>query len=724
MKRFTSVIATAAFLLCLVQARSHAQKAKLVLTEAHATHYSIIYEAANRNAMKAAAELARQFKAMTGVDFPIVPASADFQGAFISVGKTPKAERLGLKPEPSGKTTACVRAIGDNLFLYGSADHHDAVMAFLEGDLHCRFFTPEITCYPDCGNSLVAEVDSRTEKVSFERRLVFTDYGLLLDSDWYRHNRVKTWEHFDHPRDWLCHTYSKITPPTEFAKSPELFAVVNGKPSSTMICPTHPENIRRAKELVRKAMELNPGKKLFSISENDGGYPYCQCKRCLDFIHDHGDAPIAAHLLLVNEVARSVADRAPGQLVEFIVYTPSFHKTPANIAMEPNVCMWYCANLPKEKRASELREWKNLVKDISVWEYDVDFSDYFHITSMFPGVVDDLKCYNGLGISGIMLQEVFGVRGGDLQRLRAWVLAKLLWDTSLDADGLALEYCRGVYGAAAEEMFAYYCMVNAPGKASRTIEEHYDRKEFLDRADALFKAALAKTPAECPALKEIETDYLPVLITRANDIFRGFPENKPVFPVEEYRRLLDEITRITSDCNIPKISELVDMPGYLRDRRQLLDTLENNNSSFQVYAVDGRLYNYPRTSDPLAEGQRGVTRQFCDGSWLVQWVLPTKLMHLNRPYQLEAEFRIEKPSISTTAIESGVYDAVQKKQICTSSINGSELSTSEYRFIKLGKPFSISHRGEVYVYFTAPATSDVGSFYVNRIRLSLLADKD
>ena len=87
-----------------------------------------------------------------------------------------------------------------------------------------------------------------------------------------------------------------------------------------------------------------------------------------------------------------------------------------------------------------------------------------------------------MNLEGVMMHEVAGVRGGDLQRLRAWVFAKLLWDTSLDEDELAREYCRNVYGDGAESMFEYYRLVNEPcRKGGQTIEQYHGIGTFLKR---------------------------------------------------------------------------------------------------------------------------------------------------------------------------------------------------------------------------------------------------
>ena len=80
--------------------------------------------------------------------------------------------------------------------------------------------------------------------------------------------------------------------------------------------------------------------------------------------------------------------------------------------------------------------------------------------------------------------------------------------------------------------------------------------------------------------------------------------------------------------------------------------------------------------------------------------------------------RVEKATSSLKPCGAGVYDAVQKKLLFFAHAKPGELKTDSYNFVKLGKPFTLSHDGEIYVYFSAPATSDVGHFFVNRIRLT------
>ena len=181
-------------------------------------------------------------------------------------------------------------------------------------------------------------ITDRTEVGAFEDRLV---YSACISKDWARHNRVLTWDAFRHPNDWFCHTYHNITSPSEIKTHPELFAKNPAhQPDEThlFLCPSNPENIRRACVKMREVMLKYPEKKYFSISEPDcgigtndigGSYEYyCHCDRCMKIIKSHG-ASIAPHLELINAVARSVADRYPKQMVDFILY--SFQKPPKKL---------------------------------------------------------------------------------------------------------------------------------------------------------------------------------------------------------------------------------------------------------------------------------------------------------------------------------------------------------------------------------------------------------
>ena len=697
----------------------------LTLAEKAQTNYTIIYA---ENAKSAALELRAYLKILSnGVVFPLASEKVPVKTPFISVGQTKFARDAGIGATLPERTATEIKVIGENIYLYANKDPFHAVMNFLEGDLGCRFYTDKISYLP-AKNELKIAVASRCESAAFEDRLILTDYDLVLNDAWTRHNKVLKWEHFRHPRTWFAHTYNRVFSAQNFSRHPERFAVVQGKPSSTMICPTHPKNIEDFKIAIRKAMKQYPGKKYFSVSENDGGYPYCQCLRCKEIISSHGDAPIAPHLYLVNEVAKSVADRAPKQLVDFLVYTFPFRKLPVNLEMEPNVNLWFCCTgnriipeIKKYGREEELHSWRRRVKHMTVWDYSLVPDNYFQVEPNLYAKSQNLKFYKKYDIEGVMIQEPFGCRAGDQQRLRAWVFSKLLWNPELDVDELAREYCEGVYGAAAPERYAYYELVEKAGRAGQTIGDFYGIKQFVKEAGRLFETARLKLLNQSVALRELEMDYLPILITEINMIFNGYPANKKNFPMERYQYLLSEIKRISGQYKMSRYSETRFMSAFISEL-EMLQQLSTNDGIFEIHAVNGRLYDCPVVNDSLAVGGR-VTRQFCDGSWGVQWPLPVNLFEPGRKYQLVAEMRVDKNSNSKDVCVGGIYNETLRKLFFLDKIDGSLLSNTEYRFIILGKPFLPGQGNKLYVFFNAPSTSDIGKLYVNRIRLIPVMEK-
>lgn len=685
------------------------------------TDYCIVFADGENEGKAAALELQKQLQVLSkGAEFRLHSDNETISQPYISVGNTRQAMKLAVGAGlPANKHGFEIKVEQKNLYLVGQPEHNLAVMAFLEGDLNCRYFTDKISVLP-ISEQLDAEVVERVELAAFAERLVLTNYDLILYGDWAKHNRVMKWEHFKHPRDWFAHTYRKIAPLTEFAKSPELFSLVGGVPTNTMICPSQPENLRRFQEGIKAAMIANPNKKYFSVSESDGSYPYCQCQKCMETIRKYGEAPIAAHLRLVNETAKFVADRAPGQLVDFLVYSRDFRKPPEGMSLEDNVAAWFCSNgdvlkpnwqLPGRKE--EFLAWRKLSKHMTVWDYSVNFGNYFEVVPSLPAKIENLRFFQEHDVEGIMIMEAYGYRAGDQQRLRAWMLAKLLWNPGLDDDELAKEFCQAVYAQAGEERLAYYNLVKEAGLAQKKIEEYYGYDKFLPQAERLFQLALAKPDINEAVRRELELDYLPILITQLNIWFDDYPNNKEQLPLAQYKQKLDELKRISSAHEVSHISELRKMQGYILEKDMLLSVLEGDGA-FEVYAVNGRLYEYPTVVDELAVGGK-ATRQYCDGNWIVQWVIPTNLCEPGRKYQLSAEFRLGKDSELDNAAGCGLYNQKMKAMRFYHPLNANYLSSKEFRFVKIDKPFEPKN-GD-YVYFTAPSSSDIEELRVNRIRL-------
>lgn len=677
----------------------------------------------------ASVELKKFLDQITGGNFRVQKDNEKIAGSYISIGNTIQMQKAGFAELPAklGDEGIAVQLYGGNIFLVGGTKGiMHAVMSFLEDDLGCRWYSDKWEFIPKDEN-MKATVRNRISIPDFTQRFVFSAHEMTNNPEWVRHNRVMKWNLFGHVDGWFCHTYENICPKTDFSKHPELFSKdKEGKPSKGQLCPVHPEVIKRAQERVFAALKNNKREdvSLVSIAEFDADEKdYCHCEKCEDLVKKH-NSTLAPHMSLVNEVARYIQKDFPDIKVDFIVYAHEgvrFRKAPVDFKVEQNVAVWYCANnlahheifRNKQQLVDEFRDWKKLIKTVNIWEYGCDYQKYFRVDPSLHAKVENLKFWKTQGVDGIMFQEVFGAVGGDQQALRAWVLSKMLWNSKLDQDKLALDFCEGVFGNVAPEMFEYYQLVNRAGVAEKSIEEYYGESEFVDRANRIFAKAFAKT-TDAELRQRIEVHYVPILFMEIDSLFRAYPSNKSNFPLNRYRLLLREFKKITKREKMNMHDEVRGLAGYIHELELLLN-VASKGGVLSISSIHGMNYAYPTRKDPLATNGL-ASRLVCDGRWLVQWHFPANLCIPGKKYQIRAQIRVEKKSLPEDVVAiAGVYSKENEKVSFMIDIKDKQLSSTEYRWIAIGEPFS--PKDKEYIWFAAKADSKIGALYIDKIEM-------
>jgi hypothetical protein len=675
--------------------------------------------------LQAAEELKKNLEQITGATFNLVKDNTAIAGTFLSVGNTAQANQtklaeLARKLSPEG---IAVKLVEKNIYLLGgSAGIMNAVMAFLEEDVGCRWYSHQWKYIPHDPNFRVEVID-RVSNPDFMMRFVFTAHEMSNDPTWTRHNRVMKWNYFNHVDGWFCHTYAKIRPLIEIETRPDLFAIdAKGLPINTQICPTHPENVKSAQEQVISALKANKRKDAFliSISENDGSTGYCHCDRC-EKINKAQGTPIAAHLTLVNKVAKAIIKDFPDIKVDFLVYSKDFKRPPLSMKMEPNVAMWYCTsdlnNYQKfrdDKQAIYFQKWKKTVSTVYIWEYGLT-GPYFQANPSLFTMADNLRYWKENNVDGVMDLEVYGCLGGDQQALRAWIFSKLMWNTSLDPDKLARDFCDGVFGDASDEMYEYYQLVNAAGKSGKSIENFYGEAKFIKLANSIFNRAFTKADKSTnnELRHRIEVNYVTVAVMEMDAIFQAYPANKNNFPQQRYHELLEQIKSITTREKMTNYRENRGIDCRITEW-SLLDSSTKNNGALRIHSIDGTLYDYPTTKDSLAT--KGMAcRLPCTGNWLVQWHFPVNLCIPGQKYQLRAQLRKELNGGTGPAALVGIHCPENPEHSFSFNIESDLLIDKEYQWFNIGKPF-LPEKGN-YVWFAAEPGSGIGGLYVNEIEL-------
>lgn len=515
--------------------------------------------------------------------------------SVISLGHTRRltAAGLGGLAEGLGPEGYAIAARGGDLFLVGGKRRGPitAVFALLEEDLGCRWYAPRAQRIPR-RDELTAMVVPRSYSPAFAVRDPFS--YVSNDADWALRNRANPYGagvpeewggNIDYAPGWFVHTYERILAGTRqnVAAWPECFMLdEDGTRSPRQLCPTHPHVVDLAISSVRRLLEEHPEAELVDVSQNDIR-GYCHCPRCMALIEAQG-TPAAPLLYLVNRVAEAVAQAHPDVTITFLGYqdtvpAPRTLRPAANVAVRlATDITWSQPFTPASKSQpfmEALTGWERVADRIHIWDYQVNFGDYFQPWPSLPARAENLRLFAGHHVTGVMVEGAYQGPGAESQLLRAWVLAKLLWDPTRDLWPLVQDFVRGYYGPAAAPIEAYYRMLYDCGCAGKGVADCLGAEAFVRRASSLFDRAemIAFTAGGADAdelLDRVELARLPVLDV-ALPLARGrWITSEDSLDLERYRATLARFATAARLAGTEQYSEGVKLSGWVEQRRAIV----------------------------------------------------------------------------------------------------------------------------------------------------------
>ena len=273
----------------------------------------------------------------------------------------------------------------------------------------------------------------------------------------------------------FVHTFDSIVPPDKyFADHPEYFSFVNGKRLSkhAQLCLTNPEVLEIAKKYVGDILQKNPDVNIISVSQNDWYNP-CECDSCR--AADEAEGSHAGTLLrFVNAVADSVKDAFPNVIIDTLAYQytracPKITKPRENVAVR--LCTIECCFSHSLKTCNktgaledygrkhniidDFDEWAKISKRLYVWDYVTDFCHYLLPHPNLHILKDNINFFAEHNVAGLFEQGCGDTINSDFGALRAYVLSGLMWDPSLDLNGLIDEFLYHYYGRAHKIVRSY-----------------------------------------------------------------------------------------------------------------------------------------------------------------------------------------------------------------------------------------------------------------------------
>jgi hypothetical protein len=429
-------------------------------------------------------------------------------------------------------------------------------------------------------------------------------HGRFTEDENYR-----DWQRIDVIQDvfadgYYVHTMNRLVPWEEnFQKNPEYFALMNGKRIIDQLCLSNPEVLKIALKKLEIDMALQPGKQLWSVSQNDN-FSYCQCDACKKIIAEEG-SPAGPVIRFVNEVAK----KFPDKIISTLAYQYS-RQAPKVTKPGDNVQIMLCTielnrsqPIAEDPRSAsflkDIVDWGRIARHIYLWDYTVNFS---HHTTPFPNIhvlQPNIQLFVKNNVFSHFQQSNTDV-GHEFSELKSYLLARLLWNPDSKADSIITDFMHGYFGAAALFLRTYLDTLEGEILKTREWLDIYGHptaheNTFLSEANiarylGYFDQAKAAVKDQPELLLHTRTYLLPVQYAAMeigkNHLFaaRGWysVEGKNYILREGMVKMLEDFYHTCKDAGVRTLSEAGLTPeNYYQSTRRFLQVEIEDNMAFQ-----------------------------------------------------------------------------------------------------------------------------------------------
>jgi len=419
----------------------------------------------------AATELAGLLRQITGATFEIQAPPAAGQSRLLVGPGAAKSTAANFSTDGLGSDGIVIRTIGDDLILAGGRPRGTlyAVYTFLEEHVGCRWWSSKASNIPVKPTLRIGRLNVRYVPPLEYRESFWFD---AFDGDWAVRNKSNgNSERLDakrggkHTYEGFVHTFFPLIPPDKyFEDHPEWFSEIKGKRSRerTQLCLTNEEMRAELIKNLKERLRNNPAATIASVSQNDW-HGNCQCKKCAAIEKEEG-SPAGLMLRFVNAVAEEIEDEFPNVAISTLAYQytrkpPKITKPRHNVIVR--LCSIECsfskplADERNKKFRDDIVGWSKICNRLYIWDYTTNFRHYIMPHPNLRVLEPNVKFFVDHSVKGIFEQGAYTSNGAEMAELRAWVLARLLWNPTLDGQELIDEFIAGYYGPAGPHIKDY-----------------------------------------------------------------------------------------------------------------------------------------------------------------------------------------------------------------------------------------------------------------------------
>lgn len=790
----------------------------LTLADAGTSGYTIVLpENPTPVQTTAANELADVLKEISGARLPIVSESAvtaDPSQKLLVIGPSAASSALlvgAVDEDTLGYDAIVIRQVGNSIVFSGHPTRGMlyAVNTFLEDELGCRWWTATESFIPKLEKVTADDFD-----VVYTPKLINREsfYAGVIGADNFKHavhlkcngNSNAIPEEYGGHQAYLyfVHSFYPIVPPTEFETHPDWFPEIDGirkvgllvwegdvpdsfkamcerlKPEQihsggTQLCLTNEELFQEMLKRVLAAIKANPQATIISISQNDW-HGYCECAKC-KVIAEEEESQIGPYIRFVNRMAEEIEKVYPGIYIDTLAYQFT-RKPPKLTRARDNVIIRLCSiecsfiqtladGLQNASFRDDMEGWARMADHIFVWDYVTNFSLYLLPFPNYRVWTDNINYFTDHNVVGLFEQGDYHSPTGDFVQMRAWVMAKLLWNPSLDQRELMKEYIAGYYAPELVPVYMDYFNLLADSCEASGIHLGIFRSNANDwiGLDTLLKATALQDRAQKIA-RELEVADPKKY---AGLLFKVRRERIPLdlvwlqgYPVYRQKAMMEGIADFPSvadmealaldfnarlDANgVTKQSEWASPEQFARFKDDFVKRYSASMKEAPVpevcrnlqrgHWVDLQTIDFNLASpgeqtfpeeDPNASDGEAVRIPSSHHEWSVQYglnildeVFPggTATPHVYAFVRAEPAEGDKLPE--GALLTAGVYNFEEKRgQIDSKAFTAAELGGGEYRIIDLGEVPLAKHLG----LWLAPVENTETPFniYVDRIVITL-----
>ena len=430
------------------------------------------------------------------------------------------------------------------------------------------------------------------------------------------------------------HNISKVL--KEYNLPESAYAKVGNRRVKSQYCFTSDSLFKFVNEKVGTIYKSDHGLNKYMILPNDNTI-VCTCTNCKAIGNTTKDAAPAVFNFL-NSLAKN------HKRLSFFTTAYVTVKEIPPFKAENNVGLFYSTiaiqkGIPLEDSKYfkdfeyDIRRWRKYVENVYIWDYTVNFDNYFDIYPSLKVTQKNLKLYKKLGINGVFLHGS-EYQYSTFQDLKSTIFAKLLWNTNININDEISQYFNKKFPKKLASILTnYYSFINDSffinkeelgiySGIDESVKKYLDPKVFFSFYTE-FDANTEKNKYDKDFLKiATALTFLKLEIMRDYGIgkygFATINKDEEIIVKNEAAILLDRLTAFSKSANLTSYNEVkYKIDSYIKRWKQTIYKYHKRKHYFykKPFEVLSNLDEGYKDSSVLNDGAFGLNGY--NTNWLI-----------------------------------------------------------------------------------------------------------